>query len=209
MWSSARTEENCCGDVWSSCRRRHGREVVDLLEAVEIEAEHRELLAGSGCSDLPSSRGRSGAVGEARSADRDGRESGSGFGLPAVAQVAERHDVVQLAVIGDLPRDQLDRNQAPSPSSRSVSMACPGNRKKRFAPLGVREAGGQSRRSLLRAPDLKPCEALVDGDDGLSLADHEALDRRVGEVRAFAPSRALRAGAPGCRGSRLRRRAGG
>ncbi len=103
---------------------RVAEQVVDLLETVEVEAQHREPAAqGVGGAHLAlEPRVEARAVGEAGERVVVGEIVDLALGPAPGAQVAHRHGVVrQPPVLGDRAHDHLDRDGGAPAGTSSVS----------------------------------------------------------------------------------------
>ena len=163
---------------------RMPEQIVDLLEIVEVETEHREAGALGQCSDLlVDPRIEMAAVGKLCQRVVMRQEIDMPLGVLARLQVANRDDLLRPSGKHDRPQDQFDR------AHRAVEMAQLGFDRpvgtgqqldarrlvrKQLGERAARELGG-------RHPD-EGRKAGVDGDDRLSVANQQSLDGGIGEI---------------------------
>ena len=160
-------------------------QVVDLLEAVEVEAEHRELaVARVSRPDLKvEPLAEANPVGESREGVMVGQEMDLALGLAAGSQVAHGDGVVRSAGMLHGLHDDLDRHHL---AICAAELGLDG-------PLGLAGQGkpgrvaGQERRQRCAH---EGCRRLADQaskgkvrvDDNIAGADHQSLDGRIGEA---------------------------
>jgi hypothetical protein len=159
-------------------------QVVDFLEPIEVEAEHRETLApAQGVDFLVDPRVEVAAIGKRRQRVVMREIVDMLLGLLARPQITHGDDVMRPSGKHDRPQDQLDRGH------RAVEVAQTGfNRQARV--------GQQScARNLVGKTAFESCtdesgtgqtaqssETCVDGDDRFAIANQKSLYRCIGEI---------------------------
>ena len=159
--------------------------VVDRLEAVEVDAQHRERLArAAALVDVAREMvGEDGAVGQAGQRVVIGEMGDPRRRFLALADVADREHAPLGAAPVDRPQQHLDRRvRAPSaPISRhSIARRSRAGRQRARSRSGSRSPSARGQR-VAAVIAGEPQEAAIGVDDPLAVDHHQPLDRGVGE----------------------------
>ena len=167
--------------------RRVPEQVVDFLEAVEVETEH--------CKPAPRCQGHldllvellveAAAIGKPGERVMMREKADMLFGLLARPQVADRDGAVRLAGKIERTQDELDRRRR---AVGMVQLAFDRLVRPLEAVSGACASSGKNCSNDSRRPCCPPSsptetrKAVVDGDDGLAVANQQAFDGGIGEA---------------------------
>ena len=171
-------------DLQGAVTRGVPEQIVDFLEAVEIETENPEALAGLERRDFLIDAGvEEAAVRQSRQRVMMREEMDVLLGILARLQVAHRDDVMGPLGKDDRPHDQFDRRHRTVAVAQFGFDSVVGLRHQLEAGDGIRETVFQRAADETVGRDAHELrKTFIGRDDRLSVTDQKSFDGSIGEL---------------------------